>query len=906
MIWKRFRGRLRYWLNGGERQSLLREEMEFHIAEMVDELVAQGMSKPEAHAAAHRKFGNMTQKSEEARSTWIARWTSDLAQDLRHSFRGMPREAGFTAFTILIAGLGIGATTAIYSLVDQVILHALPVRDPGRLVLVDWKGEQLASGFGSYNLMSYPICRDLQQQTRFFEGVLCRAETTVNLSAAGDPKPVGAEIVSGTYFSVLGVGPALGRVIENQDDAAPLAGPVIVLAYDFWQSNFGGATDVLGRKVLVNQYPMTIVGVAAPGFRGIDVGVVPAFWMPASVSEQVIPDFHDLLDRRTRWMQILGRLRPGLTAARAQAGLQPWFKAMLEEDTHRAGFPKVTAGDRRLFLASNLQLTPAPQGHSALRRSLTRPLWFLFAATGVLLGLACLNVAGLFLARGSAREREIGTRLALGASRGRIARQLLADGLLLSFAGGALGIALGPPAIRALISFLPRQVASNALDASLSPRLVVFAFLVSVVSGVLSSLAPALHAGRHNLISSLRERGGTGFGGIRLRKCIVTLQVAFSLILLVGAVLSMRSLSSLLAKGPGFDTTSLVSFSLDPEMNAYSQDQARQLIRRIHAELRAAPITRNSAVARVLLLTGGSWNNRVTIQADRRFTTERQVEMNAVSPGFFATMRIPLLAGRRFDEHDSRPIGETGRRSVIVNQAFVNRYLAGRSPLGVRIGIGTFPETKTDIEIVGVVGDISYRGLREQSEEAWFPIFAGDDATGAFYVRVRGTPEQAFQTIRQIVHQADPQLPILAFRTVNEQVGRSLSTERLLAALSGTFGALALLLSLIGLYGVMSFVVTRRTREIGIRLALGATGASAIGLVLRDAVAMIAGGIAIALPCVAALGQLVQSQLFGVTATDPAAVAAAAAVLAAGALAAAFIPAWRASNVNPTEALRLD
>jgi predicted permease len=280
--------------------------------------------------------------------------------------------------------------------------------------------------------------------------------------------------------------------------------------------------------------------------------------------------------------------------------------------------------------------------------------------------------------------------------------------------------------------------------------------------------------------------------------------------------------------------------------------------------------------------------------------------MNAISPGFFATMRIPLLAGRGFDEYDSRPIGETGRRSVIVNQAFVNRYLAGRSPLGVRIGIGALPETKTDIEIVGVVGDISYRSLREQSEEAWFPIFEGDDSMGTFYVRVRGTPEQPFQTIRQIVHQADPQLPILSFRTVNEQVGRSLSTERLLAVLSGSFGALALLLSLIGLYGVMSFVVTRRTREIGIRLALGATGASAIRLVLRDAVAMIVGGIAIALPCVAALGKLVQSQLFGITATDPATVAAAAAVLAAGALAAAFIPAWRASNVNPMDALRLD
>lgn len=895
--------------NWFRRESLERElghELQYHFDRRVNDLSASGIPEPEARRRVAVELG-VAQVREEVRDVWLGRWIRDFLYDLRFSTRSLLRSPGFTAATLLSLALGIGATTAIYSLVDQVILHSLPVRDPERLVLVDWRGNQIGNGFGSYNLMSYPICRDLEQQTRFFEGVLCRAETTVNLSAAGDPKPVGAEIVSGGYFTVLGVGPALGRVIQGQDDAAPVAGPVIVLSYDFWQSQFGGASDVLGRKVLVNQHPMTIVGVAAAGFRGIDVGVVPSFWIPASMSEQVIPAFHELLDRRTSWMQILGRLRPSLTAAQAQAGLQPWFKAMLEEDTHRAGFPMVTAEDRRLFLASTLQLTPAPQGHSSLRRSLSQPLWVLFAATGVLLSLACLNVAGLFLARGSARGREIGTRLALGASRGRIGRQLLADGLLLSFAGGALGVALGPAAVRTLISFLPRAVASNALRASLSPRLVAFVFLASVVSGFLSSLAPALHAGRDNLIASLRERGGAEFGGIRLRKCIVTLQVAFSLILVVGAALFMRSLSSLLAKGPGFDTSSLVSFSLDPEKNAYTQDQARQLMRRVDAELRADPVTRNSAVARVLLLTGGSWNNPVTIQAGRRrFTTERNVDMNAVSPGFFATMRIPLLAGRDFDEHDSRPIGETGRRSAIVNQRFVNLYLGGRNPLGVRIGIGTLAGTKADIEIVGVVGDISYRSLTERSEEAWFPIFEGDDSMGTFYVRVRGTPEQAFQTIRRIVHQADPQLPILAFRAVNEQVSRSLSTERLLAALSGSFGALALLLSLIGLYGVMSFVVTRRTREIGIRLALGATGASAIGLVLRDAAAMIAAGIAIALPCVTALGRLVQSQLFGVAATDPATVAAAAAVLAAGALAAAFIPAWRASNVRPSNALRLE
>ncbi len=324
------------------------------------------------------------------------------------------------------------------------ILHALPVRDLERLVLVDWNGEHATGCFGSWNLMSYPICRDLQRQTRFFDGVLCRALIDVNLAAGGDPKPVLAEIVSGSYFPVLGVGPDRGRVLQPEDDGAPGAGAVVVLSHGFWQAQFGGAPEVVGRKVLINNHPMTVVGVAAVGFGGVDVGAVPALWLPASMYAEALPGTEDLLNSPTRWMQILARLCPGVSREQAQAGLLPWFRPWLEQNARRPGFPAITAEIRRRYLASSLQLTPSPQGHSVLRRDLSQPLWVLFAATGVLLGLACLNVAGLFLARGSARGREIGTRLALGASRGRIGRQLLADSLLLAFAGGALGIALAP------------------------------------------------------------------------------------------------------------------------------------------------------------------------------------------------------------------------------------------------------------------------------------------------------------------------------------------------------------------------------------------------------------------------------------------------------------------------------
>jgi len=425
------------WFRRGQLESGLDRELQYHIDRRVSDLMLCGLPEWEARRQATLELGGLPQVREEVRDVWLSRWLRDFAYDLRFSARSFLRSRSFTATAVLSLALGIGATTAIYSLVNQVLLQALPVRQPERLVLIDWKGDQAANGFGSWNLMSYPICRDLQLQDRFFEGVLCRAATTVNLSIGGEPKPAAAEIVSGNYFSMLGVGPALGRVLGNDDDRTPGASPVVVLAYDFWRTQLAGAPDVLGSKVLVNQHPMTVVGVTAPAFRGIDVGEVPSLWIPAAMSAQAIPGFNDLLDRRTRWMQVLGRLRPDVSLAQAQVGLQPWFKAMLDEDTRRAGFPRITVERRQRFLASRIELTPAPQGHSSLRRRLSQPLWVLFAITAVLLGLACLNVAGLFLARGSARDREISTRLALGASRGRIGRQLLADSLLLALAGGA-------------------------------------------------------------------------------------------------------------------------------------------------------------------------------------------------------------------------------------------------------------------------------------------------------------------------------------------------------------------------------------------------------------------------------------------------------------------------------------
>ncbi len=900
------------WFRRRKLESSLDHELRYHLERRIHDFEQTGLPTEEARRQALLELGGVAQIQEEVRDIWLTRWLRDVVYDLRFTVRSFRKTPSFTVTAVLSLMLGIGATTAIYSLLDQVLLHALPVRQPARLVLVDWKGDQEASGFGSWNLMSYPICRDLDEQKQIFEGVFCRALTTVTLSTAGDSHAAIAEIISGTYFPVLGVGPALGQVLTNDDDRRPNANPVAVISYDFWKTQLGGAVDVVGRKVLVNRHPLTIIGVAASTFRGIDVGEVPSFWIPASMATQIIPGFNDLHDRRTRWMQVLGRLNPGVTLREAQAGLQPWFKAMLQEDTRRPGFPVITAEHRQRFLRSSLVLTAAPQGHSSLRRRLVEPLWVLFAVTAVLLGLACLNVSGLFLARGSAREREIGTRVALGASRGRLGRQLLTESLLIALAGGLLGTAAAPLAVRTLIALLPSggfgafsgSANGTALHANVDLRLLLFAFAASVTAGVLSGLAPAWQTGRRSLVSALRERGGAGFSSVRLRKVIVTGQIALTLILVVSAALFVRTLDALMAKGPGFPTASLVSFGIDCQRSGYSEEEGNRLIRRIDETIRQSPIIQASAVARFTLLTGGSWNNQMTIQADKRLPTDRDVHLNAVTPGFFPTMGVKVIAGRNFDDRDRGAPGSRGSRSAIVNAAFVKRYLGERNPLGLRICQGSGPDARPNIEIVGVVSNFSYRGVREESEQAFFP-FQGEGAA-TFYVRVRGRGEWSFQTLRAIVRGVDPALPMTNFRTLDEQVDRSLNTEHMLATLSGGFGVLALLLSLVGLYGVMSFVVTQRTREIGIRLALGARRWSAIWLVLRDALAMLLCGIGIGLPVVWALGRLVESQLYDVKPFDPTAIAVAILALCSAGLAAAFIPARRASGVNPTEALRVE
>jgi putative ABC transport system permease protein len=892
----------------GQRRRLeheLARELQYHIDRRRDDLLRTGLSETEARRQVTLEFGGIPQVQEEVRDTWVWTCLDNRSRDLRYAGRLLRRSPAFAVTAVFSLALGIGAATAIFSLVDQVLLRSLPVREPDRLVYLEWRGSDLTTKWGSRSLMSYPLCRDLQDQ-QLFEGVFCRHPTTVNLSTGQQPEQFRGEIVSGTYFTLLGVAPHLGRLINPSDDLQPGGHPVVVVSHSYWTNHLGSASDVIGRKVLVNNYPMTVIGVAPAGFTGVDPMVPPAIWMPAMMTElagNLDSYWNRMLDRRAAWMHVFGRLKPGATVDDTSASLQPWFRSMLESDTRTESFPNVTAEQRHDFMSSTIDLESVPQGLSGLRGALERPLWVLMAGTVVLLLLAAINVAGLLLARGAARAREFTTRMAIGATRARIASQLLVESLLIALAGGVLGMTAAPALSRMVLSLLP-QAADVGLRTDL--RVLVFAFFASVVTAVVCGLAPALQTGRTPLIASLNERSRTAAAGaVRLRKTLVAGQLAFTLVLLIGSGLFVQTLTRLRGN-VGFDSQNLVTVSVDPPGIGYSEADAERVMRDVLRGLQAIPVVERSAIANTGLLNGGASASSVTIQSDRRFVGDRPAIRLRVGPGFFATLGTPVIAGRDFDERDVRPPGDKprGYRSAIVNESFARRYFADQDPVGARLGLGARPDTRTNIEIIGVVKDFSRRSLRDEQLEIMFLQYWDQDSSdGTFYLRVRGRAEIAAASIRAAIAQVDPVLP-MTLSTFDDQIDRSLRTERMLATLSTAFGALALLLAVIGLYGVMSFVVTQRTQEIGVRMALGATRANALWLIIRDASWMIAAGTLVAVPAVWGARRFVESQLFGVEPLHPPTIAIAAVVLIAVGLAAAMLPAWRAASVNPTDALR--
>ena len=830
-----------------------------------------------------------------------------LLQDLRYAVRTLRKSPLFVSVALLSLALGIGANTAIFTLINQLILQYLPVRNPEELVLLTERGNHYGSNTGP-NAVSYPMYQNFRVKNQVFSGMFCRHGDMVSVTFAGRTELAAAELVSGNYFPVLGVGAAAGRVFNASDDLFQGGHPLAVISYGYWRSRFAGDRGIIGKKIVVNGSPITIIGVSQQGFDGVEPGYGPQIRIPITMQDSLPPNqpYPQLNNRRRRFIQVFGRLKPGMALERAKAGLQPLFHQILEREVQDAAFAKASPYSKQQFLKMWMDTLPGSKGHSQLRQQFSKPLLALMAIVALVLLIACSNLANLLIARASARQKEIAVRLALGAGRWRLIRQLLVESILLSFIGGAAGLALAVWMDRILISFQPPDIWGIALSVAPDAIILMFTLLISLLTGILFGLVPALQATRPVLATTLKDEAGSVAGGASagLRKSLVVAQVALSLLLLVGAGLFIQSLSKLKELDPGFQTRNLVMFEVEPTLSGYKAEWTRDYYRQLIERLQALPGVSSAALAVVPLLINDEWDNWVTIEG----YTPKQGEvpdphMQFCSPKFFETLKIPILLGRDFTIKD----GQSAPKIGIVNQKFAKRYFGDQNPIGRHVGFGIDPGTKTDIEIVGVAGDTKYENMRDEIPYElyvpWIQHFVGSMTA---YVRTETAPVSFFASLRRTVREVDASVPMYGMRTVDQQVETSLVTERLLATLSTVFGALATLLAAVGLYGVMAFMVTRRTREIGIRMALGASGGSVVWLIMREVLILAVTGLAIGLAAAFGLTRLVEAQLFGVKATDVATMMLATFGIAAVAMLAGYLPARRATAVDPMQALRFE
>ena len=827
-----------------------------------------------------------------------------FVQDLRYAFRTLRKAPLFTSVAVLSLALGIGANTAIFTLVNQLILQLLPVRDPEQLVLLTARGEHYGSNTGN-NALSYPMYQDFRDKNQVFQGMFCRFSTSLSLTYEGRTELIVGELVSGNYFPVLGVGAALGRVFTAQDDLMQGGHPIAVLSHGYWKTRFAADPSVIGRKIVVNGYPLTVVGVSREGFDGVESGYSPQLRVPMIMKPQLTDRYFDLNNRRRRFAQVFGRLKAGVTLPQAKAGLQPLFHQILQMEVREKDFARTTEHTRQQFLKMWMDVLPAAKGRSDLRRQFSNPLLALMAIVALVLLIACSNVANLLIARATARQKEIAVRLALGAGRRRLILQLLEESLLLSGAGGILGVGLAIAIDRTLIGLLPQGVLPLTVSATPDKRVLGFTLLISALTGLLFGLAPAIQSTRPQLAGTLKDQAGSLVGGasVGLRKALVVAQVSLSLLLLIAAGLFIQSLKNLQGIHPGFETRNLLSLAVNPTLNGYEPGRVLQFYRQLTERLGRTSGISAVSLAMVQLLDGNEWDDLVTVEGYGAKEGEWiDPHMQFISPGFFRTLAIPVLLGRDFSDRDDQGTPQV----ALVNERFAKRYFAGRSPVGLHVGMGGNPGTRTDIEIVGVVNDTRYESIRDEVPyELYRPYRQVPFVQGmTVYARAAGDPTDLFASMRRTVNELDSNVPIYRMRTLEQQLDKSLMSERLLASLSGVFGLLATLLAAIGLYGVMAYVVVRRTREIGIRMALGANRGSVVWLVMREVLALSAIGVAIGGAAAYAATRLVETQLFGIRPTDALTMAVSACGIAAVAILSGYLPARRATAIDPMHALR--
>ncbi|HWY48346.1 MAG TPA: ABC transporter permease [Bryobacteraceae bacterium] len=832
----------------------------------------------------------------------------NLVQDLRYAIRTFRKSPVFVVVAVLSLAFGIGANTAIFTLVDQVLLRLLPVKDPRQLVLLWGRGPHYGSNNGRYKL-SYPMYEDFRDHNQVFSGMFCRWETSMSVSSDGRTERVAGELVSGTYFPVLGVGPALGRLFTAEDDKTPGGAPYAVLSYRYWLSRYAGNPGVIGKKLIVNGHPLTIIGVSQAGFDGTDAGKSPQVRVPVMMKAEMDTlgsSFdYNFKSRRGRWVNVFGRMKPGVTEQQAKAALQPFFHQMLELEVREKDFAQTAPETRQRFLTMWIDLLPAAKGDSELRRQFSSALLVLTAIVGLVLLIACANVANLLIARATARQKEIAVRLALGASRSRIISQLLIESLLLAIIGGIAGLALAVWMDRALLAFLPTGNTPLTISSTPDWRIMSFNLAISLLTGIIFGLVPALQSTRPQLAGTLKDQVGSIAGGtsVGLRKALVAAQVTLSLLLLIGAGLFIRSLKNLKDLDPGFRTNNLVEFSIDPTRNGYKPERSLDFYRQLRENLDAIPGVEASGFAVIPVLSGDEWDNSIAIEGFSHSPTDTpDPHMQFISPDYFRTMNIPILTGRDFRMSD----GRDAPKVCIVNEKFAKRYFKDGNALGRHIGMGGNPGTKLAIEIIGVVRDTKYESMRDEIPvEVYQPYHQVNFVLGMMaYVRTARLPEQAFLSIRQVVNGLDSNLPVSDMKTLEMQQAESLITERLVATLSTGFGILATLLATIGLYGVMAYMVAQRTREIGIRMALGAASFNVLWLVMKEVLQLVAIGVAIGLPAAWALTRFAKSQLYGIQPNDALTIALATAAIALVAIFSGYIPARRATLVDPMRALR--
>ena len=833
-----------------------------------------------------------------------------MLHDLRLAVRTLLKTPFVTAVAVVSLALGIGANTAIFSLFDRMLLSPLPVPDAASLVNLGAPGPKPGSNNCGQagecdSVFSYPMFRDLEREQSVFTGIAAHQLFSANLAARGQTLTADGLMVSGSYFPTLALQPALGRLFTPADDTTPGGHPLVVLSHEFWVSHFGANPAVLGEALTVNGQSFTVVGVAPRGFDGTTLGARPKVFVPVTMRAVAVPGRDDFENRRAYWAYLFARLKPGITLEQARASLETQYRAIITtvEAPLQAGMSDQTMAR---FKAKPLEVSPGARGQSAVHAEARAPLQLLLGVTALVLIIACANIANLLLARAAGRAAEMAVRLSIGASRAQIIRQLLIESVTLALLGGAAGLLVARVTLSAIARMLPPE-AAHTVPSGTDPGMLLFTLVVAIATGLVFGLYPALHSTRPDLVSALKGSAGQpsgAHGASRFRTTLATSQIALSMTLLVAAGLFTRSLYNVSRVDLGLQTEQLVTFSVAPELNGYTPAQSIAFFGRVEEALAALPGVTGVGASRISLLSGSNWGSSVRVQGfEAGPDTNTNASFSSIGPGLFTTLGVPLVAGRDFTAADA--LGAP--RVAIVNQAFARKFNLGDHVVGSRM-TDRRAGTDLDVEIVGLVQDAKYSEVKDAVPPQFFFPYRQDERAGAsaFYVRATGDATALLGAVQAAVRALDPNLPIENPKTMVQQVRENVFLDRMISTLSAGFAVLATLLAAVGLYGVLAYTVTQRTREFGLRMALGADGAMVRGLVLRQVLRMTAIGAGIGLVMAVALGRGAQSLLFQLQGWDPAVLTSSAVLLAFVALGAGLLPALRASRVEPMTALRQD